>query len=103
VTNLTIKKLAYGEQPKTCFGYCFSTGETYIPNYEDVYNPEGIFERLTDEPQSLIPSLTHEFLHEWIHENLDKNASLQLDNIDKDALEEHYIISATDGGDSKCN
>lgn len=91
--NITLKKLAYGERPLTSFAYCYSTHETYLPNFEDVYNPEGIFERITNDPRSLIPSLTHESLHQFLAENLDEITSYQLENIDKDALEENYLIS----------
>jgi hypothetical protein len=91
--HITFKKLKYGEQPLTRFSYCFSTGETFLPNYEDLYYKDGIFEKLTNDPQSFIPSLIHESLHQWIAENLDKFASLQFDNVDKDVLEENYIIS----------
>jgi hypothetical protein len=66
-----------------------------LPNYEDLRpaHKETIFERITNDPENLVNSLTHEILHGWIYENLDKNTSLRFDNIDKDSLEEHYLIS----------
>lgn len=91
--NLTLKKLKYGERPLISFAYCFSTGETYLPDYSDVYNKEGDFERITNSPETLIPSLTHEFLHEWLSENFDKNISLLWDNIDKNNVETDYCYS----------
>jgi hypothetical protein len=93
--NLTIKTLKYGERPLTSFAYCFSTGETYIPNFEDLYigERETTFERITNDPERLIPSLTHEYIHGWLAENLDKFTSLALENIDKDELNGTYKIS----------
>jgi len=94
--NLTIRKLSgIFDKPITSFAYCFSNGETYIPDYEDFYlgQRETEFERITNNPESLIPSLTHEYLHQWLNENLDKSTSLALENIDKDELTQSYLIS----------
>lgn len=92
---ITLKKLRYGEKPLTSFSFCFTTGQIYLPNYEDLYisQKETEFERLTNNPKSLIPSLTHEFLHSWIFENFDKNSSLLFDNIDKNDSNGTYIYS----------
>jgi hypothetical protein len=91
--DLIHQTLAFGERPRLSFAYRFSTGKTELPNFEDVYNPEGSFERFTNDPASIIPSLIHESLHQWINEEEGKTASLQLDNIDKDELEENYVFS----------